>query len=141
MTADTTPFRISAALTILRVALGGIFAAHGAQKLFVYGLGGVTGAFSHMGVPLPGLVGPVVAFLEFFGGLALVAGLLARPLGLLLALEMVGAMLIVHLKNGFFLPGGVEFVLALFGGALALALAGAGDYSLDRIIAERRARR
>jgi putative oxidoreductase len=141
MTADTTPFRISAALTILRVALGGIFAAHGAQKLFVYGLGGVTGAFSHMGVPLPGLVGPVVAFLEFFGGLALVAGLLARSLGLLLALEMVGAMLIVHLKNGFFLPGGVEFVLALFAGALALALAGAGDYSLDRIIAERRARR
>ncbi len=54
---------------------------------------------------------------------------------------MLCAILIVHLKNGFFLPGGVEFVLVLFGGALALAFAGAGDYSLDRILAERRGRR
>jgi len=141
MTSPTTSSRINAGLTVLRVVIGGIVAAHGAQKLFVYGLDGVTRAFTHMAVPLPGLVGPAVAFLEFFGGLALLAGLLTRPLAVILAVDMLCAILIVHLKNGFFLPGGVEFVLVLFGGALALAFAGAGDYSLDRILAERRGRR
>jgi len=138
MTTAAIPSRINAALTVLRVVIGGIVAAHGAQKLFVYGLDGVIRAFTRMGVPLPGLVGPAVALLEFFGGLALVAGLLTRPLAVILAVDMLCAILIVHLKNGFFLPGGVEFVLALFGGGLALAFAGAGDYSLDRILAERR---
>jgi putative oxidoreductase len=58
MTSVATASRINAALTVLRVVVGGIVAAHGAQKLFVYGLDGVTRAFTHMGVPLPGLVGP-----------------------------------------------------------------------------------
>jgi putative oxidoreductase len=127
-------------LLILRLVAGLIFAMHGGQKLFVFGLGGVTGAFAQMGAPLPAVTGPLVAFVETFGGLALVVGLLTRLAGLGLAIDMLGAILIVHLKNGFFLPTGIEFVLLLMAAALTLAAAGAGRYSLDALIAARRGR-
>jgi putative oxidoreductase len=127
--------QVNAGLAILRAVVGVVFVAHGAQKLFVYGLPGVTGAFEGMGVPMAGLVGPVVAFLEFAGGLALIAGLLTRVAAAGLAATMLGAMVLVHLPAGFFLPNGVEFVLTLFGAALVLAVTGAGAWSVDARIA------
>jgi len=130
--------RVSAALAVLRVIVGIIFVAHGAQKLFTYGLAGVSGSFAGMGIPLPGITGPAVAFLEFFGGIALILGLLTRLTALGLAINMLGAIFMVHLAAGFFLPQGYEFALALFGGSVALALAGAGEYSVDAVLARRR---
>jgi putative oxidoreductase len=131
--------RLDAALALLRVAAGAVFAAHGAQKLFVFGLDGVAGAFGQMGIPMAGIVGPLVALVEFFGGIALVLGLLTRLSAAGLAAIMLGATLFVHLAAGFFLPNGFEFTLLLFGAAAALALAGPGRFSLDALLAARRA--
>lgn len=130
---------VAAGLAALRVIVGTVFAAHGAQKLFVFGFAGVIGAFEGMGVPLAGIAGPTVALVEFLGGLALVLGLFTRLAGLGLAAVMAGAALTVHLPAGFFLPNGVEFVLTLLAAALALALTGPGAFSLDAVLRRRRA--
>jgi putative oxidoreductase len=130
--------QLNIGLAILRVVVGVIFLVHGGQKLFVYGFAGVTGAFAGMGIPLPGVMGPFVALLEFFGGLALVAGLLTRLAALGLALNMLGAILFVHLAAGFLLPNGYEFALSLLGSTALVALTGAGAYSVDALIARRR---
>lgn len=133
-----SPVRLHAALAVLRLIIGTVFVAHGAQKLFVFGIAGLTGAFEGMGVPLAGVVAPAVALGEFLGGLALIAGLFTRVASLGLALTMLGAIVLVHLPAGFFLPDGMEFVLTLFGGTVALALTGPGTYSVDSVLAHRR---
>ena len=126
--------QINIALTLLRVVVGAIFIAHGAQKLFVFGLDGVAGGFASMGVPMAGILGPFVGLVEFLGGIALAVGLLTRLASIGIASTMVVAILLVHLKQGFFNPGGVEFPLSLLASTIALTLTGAGDWSLDALI-------
>ena len=136
MTNTTT--RADIGLTILRVATGAIFAAHGAQKLFVYGVAGVTGAFQGMGIPFPGVTGPLAGVVELLAGLALIVGLLTRLAGFGLAITMLGAIGFVHFAAGFFAPTGMEYPLALLAATAALAFIGGGRFSLDALIASRR---
>lgn len=130
--------RVDTALLILRVVLGIVFLAHGYQKLFTYGFAGVTGAFTQMRIPVPSITGPFIALLEFCGGMALIVGFLTRMAALGIALDMLGALAVVHIKNGFFLPTGFEYAMSLLGVSMAVTLAGAGDLSIDSLIARRR---
>jgi putative oxidoreductase len=131
----SSPREVSLGLAVLRVAVATIFITHGAQKLFVSGFAGVAGAFTHMGIPFPGLMGPLIGLLEFFGGLALVAGLLTRLVALGLVFDMLGAIVLVKLAAGF---SKYELEFLLLGSSLALVLTGAGRFSVDALLADRR---
>ncbi len=126
--------QLSIGLAVLRIAVAAIFINHGRQKLFVYGFAGVTGAFTQMGVPFPGVMGPLIGVLEFFGGIALVVGFLTRLLGAAFALDMLGAILLVQLKKGF---SGYELEFLLLAASVALFLTGAGGFSVDAYLAGR----
>jgi putative oxidoreductase len=133
------PSSPSLALLVLRLAFGAIFIAHGAQKVFIFGFEGTSGSFAEMGVPLASIAGPAVGLLELIGGAFLVLGLGTRIVGVLLAIDMVVAAVLVHLPSGIFASeGGYELTLALAAAALALALAGAGRVSLDALLVRRR---
>lgn len=136
-----SPDRLNAALALLRIVVGVIFIAHGAQKLFLFGLDGVAQGMAQAGVPLPALTAPAVVFVELFAGAALVAGLLTRAAAAGLAVIMLGAIFFVHLPAGFFLPDGYEFALVLLATVATLVLTGPGALSLDAMLARRGTRR
>jgi putative oxidoreductase len=126
----------------LRIPVGIIFAAHGAQKLFGwFGGDGLEGTGQWMasiglapGYPMALLAGSA----EFFGGLALVLGLLVRPAAAALAFAMLVAILSVHIDKGLFMANnGYEFGLALLVVAVSLAISGAGRASLDAVLQRR----
>jgi len=127
--------------TLLRIAVGLVFLAHGAQKLFVMTPDGLAGFFGQIGIPFPLLNAYFVIAVEVLGGIALIAGLGTRIVGALFAAVMVVAFATVHAANGFFLPNGYEFVLVLFAASITLVLQGAGAFALDNVLSERRAPR
>ena len=123
-------------LLVLRLALGVIFMAHGAQKLFGAfgggGIGGTAGFFGSIGIPMPQVMAWLVAIFEFFGGLFVLIGFLTPVGGLMIAAVMVGAIATVHISKGFFAAsGGIEFPLILLASGLALAVSGPGRYSVE----------
>ncbi|MGO4586033.1 DoxX family protein [Arthrobacter sp. 2RAF6] len=123
------------ALTVLRVIVGFIFAAHGWQKFTEFSIAGTQAAFGKMGVPAADVVAPIVATIELIGGIALIAGVLTRVFAALLALDMLGALFLVHAPAGLFADkGGFELVLALAAAAAAVALTGAGRISIDAAV-------
>jgi putative oxidoreductase len=129
-----SPAHVSLGLAVLRIATGVVFLNHGYQKLFKMGIGGVSGFFGHVGVPVPGVMATLITLLEVFGAIAIIVGFLTRPLALAFVLDMLGAILLVQLKNGF---AKFELEFLLLGAGLTLVLTGAGRYSVDAMIAGR----
>lgn len=126
------------AALILRVPVGLILAAHGAQKLFGwfggYGLEGTAKWLASIGLEPGYLMALLAGGAEFFGGLALVLGLLTRPAAVVAAFTMLVAILSVHIGNGLFMSNnGYEYALTLFVVSLALAIQGAGRFAMDNL--------
>src|SRR5690554_6447618 len=99
---------------VLRIPVGIIFIAHGAQKLFGwfggYGLEGTGGWMESIGLAPGVLMAFLAGAAEFFGGIALVLGLLVRPAGAVLSIAMLVAIFAVHIGNGLFMSNnGYEF--------------------------------
>lgn len=127
----------------LRIPAGIIFAAHGAQKLFGwfggYGLAGTGQWLDSIGLGPGVLMALLVGGVEFFGGLALVFGLLVRPVAAALAFAMAVAIFSVHIDKGLFMANnGYEFALALLAIVGSLTFTGAGRVSVDRALAAQR---
>ena len=123
-------------LTVVRILVGIIFVAHGSQKLFGafggYGLEGTGQYMASLGLTPGYLMALLSGSAEFFGGLGLVVGLLARPAAVVLAATLVVAIFSVHISHGLFMANnGYEFALALLGGVIAVLIEGAGKFSLD----------
>lgn len=122
---------VDVALLAMRVVAGIIFMAHGAQKLFgAFGGPGLEKIVEMMGVPL----GYLVTIGEFFGGLGLIVGFLTRFSAASLIVIMIGAIVQVHGREGFFAPKGFEYNLALIGLLFPILIAGPGRFSIGRVL-------
>ena len=126
----------------LRIPVGIIFVAHGAQKLFGwfggYGLEGTGQWMASIGLNPGYLMALLAGGAEFFGGLALILGLLVRPAAAVLAFTMVAAIYSVHIDKGLFMSNnGYEYGLALLAASVSLLFSGAGRASLDTALAGR----
>ncbi|QFT12778.1 DoxX family protein [Vibrio sp. THAF190c] len=126
----------------LRVPVGIIFMAHGAQKLFGwfggYGLEGTGQWMASIGLGPGVLMALLAGSAEFFGGLFILLGLLTRPAAASLAVTMLVAIFAVHFENGLFMSNnGYEFGLALLAASVSLAFSGAGKAAIDETIAKK----
>jgi putative oxidoreductase len=123
-------------LPLLRLGLGVILMAHGAQKLFGMfggmGFSGNAALFDRLGYS-PGMFwGTLVGSTETFGGLLLAIGLFTRPAALSIVVFMIFAIHFTSAKGFFWAQGGMEYPLLIGLAALVFLVRGGGDYSIDR---------
>jgi putative oxidoreductase len=125
----------------LRLPVGVILIAHGAQKLFGwfggYGLEGTGQWMASIGLEPGVLMALMAGSAEFFGGVLLLIGLLTRPAAAVTSITMLVAIVTVHWDNGLFLSNnGYEFGLALLAAAVSLLFSGAGNLSVDKKLSQ-----
>lgn len=130
------------AALILRVPVGLILAAHGAQKLFAwfggYGLEGTGQWMASIGLEPGYWLAMMAGSAEFFGGIALAIGLLTRPAAVVAGFTMLIAIFSVHISNGLFMANnGYEYALTLLVVTVVLAIQGVGSFSLDNVLAKK----
>jgi putative oxidoreductase len=130
---------MSYGILLLRVVLGSIMAAHGAQKLFGWFGGGgpraTAGGFAQLGYRQPLLLAVAAGLAELGGGLLIAAGLLTPLAAVAIAVVMLNAIGTVHWRNGFFnSAGGYEFNLLVLAAAVAITATGAARFSLDNVV-------
>ena len=132
------------ATTILRLVLGVIFFAHGAQKMLGwfggYGFTGTMGFFTGM-LHIPAVFAFLAIAAEFFGGLGLIFGLLTRVASFGVSCNMIVAVAMVHGQFGFWMNWtgaqkgeGYEYHLLLLAASALLMIRGAGAASVDRLL-------
>lgn len=116
---------------LLRVVTGFAFVYHGAAKVFgEMGVAGFAGMLD--GLPLSTLLAYLVSYGELLGGIALILGLFTHWVGKIYVIIMLGAIFLVHFKNGYnVMDGGYEYQLLLLAVGLFFMTHGAGKYSLD----------
>jgi putative oxidoreductase len=123
------PLNLDLALLILRLALAAALLYHGVPKLMNYG--GTVGFFQSANIPVPALSVAFAIVAEVGGGLLLLLGVAVDIAGLLIIIDMIGAIAFVHWAKGYdFTKGGWEYPFAVLCIALALALAGPGRYAV-----------
>ena len=123
------PLSPDLALLFLRVVLGILMIYHGWPK--ITDLGGTIGGFSQMGIPLAPVAAVYAALVETVGGVLLILGVFSDVVGLLFAIDMLGAIIFVHGKNGLGVShGGMELVLSFMAMALVVAFVGPGRFSV-----------
>ncbi|MFQ5913317.1 MAG: DoxX family protein [Nitrospinota bacterium] len=122
------------ALLPVRIVVGITFLIAGGRKLFVFGFDRVGTSFASRGIPGAEFWAVVVPLVEFLGGIAILLGILTRYAAAALSIDMIVAILVVHLPAGYFLPRGYAYPMVVLGGCLALLLAGPGRGSLDSAI-------
>lgn len=127
---------------IARVVVGAIFVANGWQKLMVVGMPTTAASFGKLGMPLPGMAARYAAYVELGAGLALIIGLLLPLAGLLLAIDMLGALLFVWARQGFTVQNmGLQFVAVLGISSFMIGFSGGGTLALDRTLFQRARRK
>ena len=129
------------AMLIARIILGVVLFAHGWQKLMINGISDTYGQFEKLGIPLAIVSASFTSFVEFVGGVLIILGALTTTVVALDLVVMVGAAGFVHVTHGIFAKdGGWELVGVIVAVELALAAFGPGRYSVDDVVARRRAR-
>lgn len=117
---------------VLRVAVGVVFAVHGADKLFNMGISGTAGFLGSLGFPVPEVFAVLLIAAELVGGIALIVGLCTHWAAKVNLVVAIVAFATVHMANGFSIQdGGYEYIMVLAAALFSLMVTGAGKYSLD----------